>query len=667
MQNDENLTPEQALKKMLEKAKELADKELLESGESSKNNTWKECLEQIEKTIETIPESESADYPNPRTLHLAITMAGAISAGAYTAGVMDYLLEVLDKWSELKEKGDLRVPTHNIKIEVLSGASAGGITAAITSVALHRKDRHSIKSYNPDAEKIHSQEHIDEYSTDRRKSNRFYNSWVNLSADEMMSVLLRSGDFVNLANGRKTCVSVLNSEFVEKIANSTVHLNRDDKSSSLPDYVSDKLRLFLTLTNLDGFEKTIQFQTTDAIRSEQDFVMTDHRDAVLFRFADYSNYAKENDGSIWVKFEEDDYGTDILQKAAMATGAFPIGLAYRIFSRKLHHINDNILLKKLHGNLNLSNKDYPKVYRVAFVDGGLINNEPFELTQMLLRRIVKNDRLTKNPENFNSTILMIDPFPTERRGFLPFTEDNNFHPYGLFGAAAKFFSVLRKQVLVKHDIIEDAFNNNNYSCFVIAPSRHARQSGGLVKFNGSRAIASGPLGGFGGFVAKEFREHDFYLGRINCKSFLQSHFRIPADTNNPIFKDAFSNEAKKFFLIKDEETQEEFLPIIPDVNKLEEGISVKQLYKNLMFPAYSVSRFERLRPHLAKRIRHVFDNNVDFSALPWYLRPFVKFYVKINLKVIKWLMFRKLASAVENNFDHWELNRDSAKKPKSSD
>ncbi len=103
-----------------------------------------------------------------KTFHLAITMAGAISAGAYTAGVMDYLLEALDNWAEMKQKSneffdrypflrnaeweefkktdefaelsksgknmdDLQkrafrynaIPDHDIQIEIISGASAG--------------------------------------------------------------------------------------------------------------------------------------------------------------------------------------------------------------------------------------------------------------------------------------------------------------------------------------------------------------------------------------------------------------------------------------------------------------------------------------------------------------------------------------------------------------
>ena len=681
MENKEELSPEQTLKDLLEKAKELANKQSIrieeeeaEDGAKNRNIQWKKWLDQIEKTLETIPDAKKEAEADAKTLHLAITMAGAISAGAYTAGVIDYLLEVLDRWSELKDLKDPRVPTHNIKIEVLSGASAGGITAAITSVALHRRDRHSIKSYNPEEEEKHNAVSADDYNSDRRKLNRLYNAWVNLSAREMMSVLLQGGDFVTLTGGKQSCISVLNSEFVDKIANSTVKLSADDKASRLPDYVSSNLRMFVTLTNLSGFEKKIEFQQTgDAqITVGQNFIMTDHRDAVLFRFADYANHRTENDGSIWVKFEDDDYGTEILQKAAMATGAFPIGLAYRIFPRQLHHVQNNVLLKKLHGqNFRLGADDInDNKYYAAFIDGGLINNEPFELTKWLLQRQVKNDRLINNPDNFNSTILMIDPFPTEIKDneklFSFDDEADASYPFNLLGAANKFFSVLRKQVLVKHGIIEDAFNRNNYSCFVIAPSRHSRRKdGSFVKHNGSRAIASGTLGGFGGFVAKEFREHDFYLGRLNCKSFLQKHFRIPAETKNPIFKDAFSDKAKEIFIITDEETGEKFLPIIPDVKKLDDGAkTVKQLYKELLFPAYSPAKFKSMRPHLTNRLKHIFDNNFDFSAMKWYERPFAKMYLKTNLKIMRRFFFNQLSEMITRDLDLWELNSDRQQRKK---
>lgn len=265
MQNEENLTPEQILKDALKKVKEITEKETSVSPESTKSKTWKKVFDHFERGIKALPNLENTEKNDGKTLHLAITMAGAISAGAYTAGVMDYLLEVLDRWAELKKKNDPRVPTHNIQIEILSGASAGGITAAISSVALHRRDRCPIRSFNSEEEEKYRQTLSDKDVPDRRKMNRLYNAWVNLAADEMMPVLLETGDFVTLANGKKPCISALNSDFAEKIANNTVQLNREDINSSLPEYVNENFRLFVTLTNLDGFQKKNKFRQKRAI------------------------------------------------------------------------------------------------------------------------------------------------------------------------------------------------------------------------------------------------------------------------------------------------------------------------------------------------------------------------------------------------------------------
>lgn len=86
---------------------------------------------------------------SPKKIKLGICMAGAVSAGAYTAGVVDYLMETLERWQIEKDKirGKLvrnealtelekAVPLHDLEIEVLSGASAGGMTASILTYAM---------------------------------------------------------------------------------------------------------------------------------------------------------------------------------------------------------------------------------------------------------------------------------------------------------------------------------------------------------------------------------------------------------------------------------------------------------------------------------------------------------------------------------------------------
>mgnify|MGYP000712257296 FL=1 len=71
----------------------------------------------------------------PGTFEIGLVLAGAVSAGAYTAGVLDFLIEALEAWYADKQDGK-DVPRHEIKIRVIAGASAGAITGAITATAL---------------------------------------------------------------------------------------------------------------------------------------------------------------------------------------------------------------------------------------------------------------------------------------------------------------------------------------------------------------------------------------------------------------------------------------------------------------------------------------------------------------------------------------------------
>ena len=78
------------------------------------------------------------------------------------------------------------------------------------------------------------------------------------------------------------------------------------------------------------------------------------------------------------------------------------------------------------------------------------------------------------------------------------------------------------------------------SRYLIGPSRVT--SDGKEQRYG---IASGLLGGFGGFVARAFRDHDYQLGRRNCQRFLQTAFALPAD--NGLIKSWHTNVDKTQF------------------------------------------------------------------------------------------------------------------------
>ena len=164
-------------------------------------------------------------------------MAGAVSAGAYTAGVIDYLLETLQAWQDEKDRNlailyahqnqekaerllddgytsralsdeeiellkaavyDLdehqlnalkdyesnlenvndidilemygykfEIPMHDVVLEVLGGASAGAMTAALATVALFG----------------HNKPVKDRVKTEGNTGNVIYDAWVNLIDD----------------------------------------------------------------------------------------------------------------------------------------------------------------------------------------------------------------------------------------------------------------------------------------------------------------------------------------------------------------------------------------------------------------------------------------------------------------------------------------------------
>lgn len=131
---------------------------------------------------------------NAAVFDIGLVQAGAISAGAYTAGVIDFLVEALDAWEDAKARADA-VPHHRVCLKVISGASAGAMTAAITAVALHSE-----------LEPVHLGA-----APPRSDRNRLYDAWVKqIDISKLLSTAdLDRGDAV---------VSLLNSQDLLEIA-----------------------------------------------------------------------------------------------------------------------------------------------------------------------------------------------------------------------------------------------------------------------------------------------------------------------------------------------------------------------------------------------------------------------------------------------------------------
>lgn len=580
---------------------------------------------------------------------LGLTMAGAVSAGAYTGGVLDYLIQALDNWNEAKKCEDDTIPNHEISIDIISGASAGGITGAMALIALHMINR------NP---ALPSKRQDEVYL----QGNVFYNAWVNLTGDDMLPQMLSCTDIDEL--GR--VVSLLNSKFIEDIAKRTI--TRVDQSSECPPtYINKNAELVLTLSNLQGFTYNLQFSNGKSFPH----VMTQFRDYAFFRLGD--SYA--GGGRIPLNLSVDDMGLKELLQAAMGTGAFPIGLAYREFERQKKYILDNEFIVYNQPGVTdfgeLSKKPATDPYLSFNVDGGMLNNEPFDIAMKLMtRHSVSNNvktgvMLDDNSKTGDATIIMIDPFPSEEsivdpplpQSVLqdkkhPDTFFSSF-PYTVLQAVGKIYGAIRGELLFKGEEIVKAFSKSDFTRFIIAPRRHELSGNGNKVINGSKAIACGALGGFSGFFDKELRRHDFYLGRRNCLDFLSKYFRVELDENlepiNPIFKNGYSKAAVEKFKFQDQDEvategslkAKWYVPIIPVIDsQMKNEIPIQ-------YPSYSIGGFTKHRRLLIGRLKVVVKS----------LSSYWGYSVIINLLFFfgSRKIFRKLKSVVESDFLKWGL------------
>jgi hypothetical protein len=160
------------------------------------------------------------------------------------------------------------------------------------------------------------------------------------------------------------------------------------------------------------------------------------------------------------------------------------------------------------------------------------------------------------------------------------------------------------------------------------------QGNGEVKEEmGFKAIACGAMSGFGGFLNKEFRIHDFFLGRANCEKFLRDHFTVPADTKNAI-TEGYSNlseeEKKQFYSSTDSNPG---LQIIPIFAPRKESKYLPIFSSGTDWPVIKEDQIERFRGKIKNRVDSLIMNLSDYGAV-----------TRVLLKIGGWILLnRKLA------------------------
>lgn len=567
---------------------------------------------------------------NNKTFHIGLTMAGAVSAGAYTGGVIDYLLETLEKWQQAKDKNilikkehpddfinhgyDISIPMHDVVIDVMSGASAGGITAIIAAMGLVE----GIDPYND--ERINFLSKPDSKEADRTWHNKLYECWVDMVDDDNKSTfqkLLKIDDLKNKQNVE----SLLNSKVIEQIGEKAKQLH--DIKNTLPPYISQELDIILSVSNLRGLKFNIDFETYG--NKGEGTNITLHSGFFKYRIVPKKNFAAALAGSINKQYHvpnfNDEEDLNHLVQAARSTGAFPIGLSAiksSIPSVKIKNYADELFNTNKGIKLITELKD--ENYNFISVDGGLINNEPFGFAHKAMKEKIED--LEKNDEH---AIIMINPFPA-------FDSSERYDTdIGIVNIAKRSFKALRNQVMFKQDDLIDAINESNLKRFLISPSR---------KINGKaqeHPIACGALGGFSGFISKDFREHDFLLGRKNCRDFLRYHFYLDNEKANDVLGDWQdpAMERFKFYMPKGDKTGKMLLPIIPDLDV--ERAWDQKFKKEIKFDFPSINEIEldKNKALFSKRIKLIIKMLIPGSKGKGFFSKIKAFFIRMYMTPIR--------------------------------
>jgi len=480
---------------------------------------------------------------------IGINMAGAISAGAYTAGVLDFLTEALDEWYAAKQRGEA-VPMHEVVIEVFSGASAGGMCAAISSVMLYQDFQH-----------IHD-------VNQRNTNNIFFESWVN-TID--IVPLLETDDLSKSV----PVDSLLNSSIVDRIADTVLKPNTT--APVLRPYVSSTLTLFLSLTNLRGVPYSLNGEAPGSIEE------------TTFFYGDRIRFQTVSDGTVPVKspaahaLELSDgkaAAWQLLKTAAMATGAFPVFLKPRILDRELKEYVPpgwESVLSAVTGTPPPVTPTIPakdgQPYVTLNVDGGVTNNDPFNYAHDYLNSIdppVDGSMGALDPYKVDRAVVGIAPFPTTDAFDPKFNAQSNS---AILAALPRLFNALIGQARFFGESLSAIMQGTTFDRYVIVPSddelakKYADQN--VPGAQQAPALQCATLGAFGGFFNRGFRAHDYALGRRNAQKFLDTRFVLPAE--NPIIQagldalgDAAQQQARQTFRRKPPGTYSAVRPMAED-------------------------------------------------------------------------------------------------------
>ena len=519
--------------------------------------------------------------PANGTFEVALVLGGTVSAGAYTAGFLDKLIEALDAWYMAKTK-QADVPGHDVKLRVAAGASGGAVCAAILARAVAFDFPH-ISPASPEVE------------WDR---NPFYKTWV---LDLDIAGFVETGD---IAAGQPL-KSLFNGTAIAQATKQAAAFEGDPLPDpwSVRPYVDEPFRVIVTLANLTGVPYEIDFGKPG-------------RQSYRFH-ADHARFACDIGGGKPGNLRPDEFFVQdrgqapavnwlTLASYARASSAFPLGFPAVGLRRPRAHYDyrvavvpdDKGRVKAVPLHPDWTGDGDSEEYAFLSVDGGTFNNEPIELARTFLAGVT--GRNPRDGGKANRGVMLIDPLPAPTQ-----LGPDRFKTLVKLGGAV-LSSLVSQSRYATTDLLLMA-DAKVFSRYLAIPQR------GTI--SGEKALATAGLCAFLGFFEDEYRRHDYMLGRANCHTYLAEKFVLP-DTN-PIFNGNWSSQQKQDY---GQKAGNGFLPLIPLVGRAQQPDGA------MPWPRGKLTAREirnQLKDRLERIVEKVADDAIDFpfsDALIWALK-----------------------------------------------
>jgi hypothetical protein len=466
------------------------------------------------------------------TFKLGFALSGAISAGAYTAGVLDYFIQSLEAWEKARQQPD--TPQHRVVVQAITGASAGAITGALGAVALARGIRpQMLTNVETQGAFIATAGPVQSL---RCVLPSLYQTWVvrPRMVDPRGGPDLLSAE--DLAAPRTPVASLLNAVLLDNIRDEALMppAGAPQPTGGPPyAYVAGSLHIYITISNLRGIPFMVDFGNgaygTQTHGDRVHYVIeglgsgpsaeNTWLNADSFRHLAINTLPQTGQDmpADWTR-----YGT-----CALASSAFPVGLAPRELSATLDEYTNRSYPAE--NGAAAIKPCFPSGWTASLpasgfaflnVDGGVTNNNPFDYAQYTL--MDDPQHVTTDAKYVDRAVIMVSPFP-EPPSFLP----DGVPPAELVAVLGALYPALIDQARFKPAELFPAMNPDDSSRFLIVPDRSTKDPITKKDVEQRYAIACGLLSGFGGFLDETFRAHDFQLGRRNCQEFLRSTFGLP--------------------------------------------------------------------------------------------------------------------------------------------